>query len=404
MINVVIVNAYGRTNRGDCVLLDECISDVRKKYTNQLGELSVALFDAKGFSDVYADVPALERIGNAGHGLKGKLSKLWIWLIALAYCVVPCAKILRLLPGHQGITARKILDADVVISAPGGYVHDTNLAYLVALFHIFLGVRGRGRVILAPQSYGPLQSAFSRWLVKVVFNKTHVVCAREAYSCNFLKEIGVADNLVAITGDSAFWNDHVLMTDTSAFFTDLGLSPTESFVGMTVVGWTFPGVADVAAARKRYIAAMQQVIRGVYKSCGLRTVIFNQVQDDLPIAIEIAQGLEGVAFVDQLDKEPELLRALIARSQVFVGTRFHSCIFALMAGVPTNAVAYLPKTQYILHDLNLFDRHVDINDIDGQLLLSRVLADVDNVVGARLLTQAAVHDYREKMTRLLDVM
>lgn len=404
ILKVVVVNAYGRTNRGDSILLDECMSEIKACCPDNIIRLSVVLYDNRGFSDIHPNVEPLERIGNVNTRVKGKLEKTRIWFVGLIYCLVPLRGILKFLPNSQVKTAQEILSSDLVVSAPGGYVHDTNLAYHVALFHLLIAVRGKGRVVLAPQSYGPMRSRLGRFLVKYVFNKADIICARESYSLDFLREVGVDSTLIVASGDSAFWNDNVSSGFSTQFFRDLGLKEKEEFVGMTVVDWNFPAEISPQITKRQYIQAIRYLICELYERRGLRTVFFNQVQDDLVIIPDIVLGLEKMVLVDYTDREPEILRELISYSKVFVGTRFHSCIFALMAGVPTNAIAYLPKTEYILRDLGFVDRHMNINKIDQENLLRRVLSDLDDISNASNTIQAAVTKYRNEMTRLSDVL
>jgi colanic acid/amylovoran biosynthesis protein len=95
---------------------------------------------------------------------------------------------------------------------------------------------------------------------------------------------------------------------------------------------------------------------------------------------------------------------MIARSKVFLGTRFHSCIFSMMAGRPTFAIAYLPKTEYIMNDLKLSHRHTPIDAIDYDYLIKRIAEDYENLSQAEDEIRNAVLVYQENFTRLQDIL
>ena len=137
---------------------------------------------------------------------------------------------------------------------------------------------------------------------------------------------------------------------------------------------------------------------------GLRSVIFNQVSDDLSMAERVAAACTVPVLIDRTSREPDLLRALISRSTLFLGTRFHSCIFAMMASRPTFAVAYLPKTSFILRDLRLDARQAPITEFDPDAVISALECDLADLPAARAEIETAVTHYRDTHTRLRDVL
>lgn len=403
----MIVNAFGRSNRGDSVLLDECIHEIRAKHPG--AEIAGAVFE--GIDDarhVHPDVAWSERIGNAsGAGLLQRLKSLVYLFAAYGAALAPWSGLAALLPAKQRETLAAIRAADAVISAPGGYIHDTNFAYFIALLHIHLGTVLGKIVILAPQSVGPIARPFSRYVARKVLGRVFYNCARESYSYEFLtKKLGIPETQVFRTGDSAFWNDHV--EDNAALidatFTTLGVAPGAPIFGITVVGWSFPKSSNMARDYDAYVSAVASVADHISEKYGLTPVIFNQVSDDMPTAFEVRRKARHPIIVDETNREPDQLRAMITRSTVFLGTRFHSCIFAMMAGRPTFAIAYLPKTSYIMNDLKLGARHTPIEAIDMDYLLAQVSSDCENVAAAEGEIRGAVQTYRSHYARMQDIL
>jgi colanic acid/amylovoran biosynthesis protein len=233
------------------------------------------------------------------------------------------------------------------------------------------------------------------------------LCARESYSWDFLaQDLKLPEKNVYRTGDSAFWNSHV--EDDRALidsvYQGLGVPADAAIFGMTVVKWSFPKSREPAAMLDRYTTAVARAADHMAETFGLTPVIFNQVSEDLPASLEVQRKARHKVIVDQTSREPDILRAMIARSKVFLGTRFHSCIFSMMAGRPTFAIAYLPKTEFIMNDLKLSHRHTPIDAIDYDYMIGRLSADFEENARAEAEIQNAVSVYQRDFTRLQDIL
>jgi colanic acid/amylovoran biosynthesis protein len=320
---------------------------------------------------------------------------------------VPRSRFDRFLPADQRKTLAAMRNADIVISAPGGYIHDTNLAYFIALFHIYLGTALGKTVVLAPQSVGPIEGYFSRWIARRVLSKVPYVCARESYSFDFLTEdLQLSATRVFRAGDSAFWNDEVERNSdlVDREYAKLGIQPSQGVFGMTVVSWTFPRSANAKVAHEAYVAAVARIADHISQTYQLTPIIFNQVSDDLPTAFDVRKAAKHPIIIDGTSRDPSVLRALIARSAVFLGTRFHSCVFAMMAGRPTFAIAYLPKTEFIMNDLLLPTRHTPIDSVDVDTVLKKLSSDLDNLPLAEAEISTAISSYRSRFAKFNDIM
>jgi len=404
-LRAVVVNAYGRSNRGDGVLLDECVEDIRA--FDPAAQITVALFEGCSEGGGASREYLTERIGNArGKGVLKRVRTVFYLGAALAAALLPRFGFDRFLPAEQRRTLLAMRRADIIVSAPGGYIHDTNAALYVALFHLFLGSVLGKPLLLAPQSIGPVRGAFGRWVTYRTLRRADRICTREKFSYDFLIGLGLNGPQIVPSGDSAFWSDDV-ECDPSVVSSEagkLGLAETDRVLGVTVVGWSFPYHPNKDAAYSNYVSSLAAAITHLARENDLRPVIFNQVSDDIPTAMVVARLCGVPVVVDEAERSPRLLRALIARSHIFVGTRFHSCIFAMIAGRPTLAVAYLPKTRHILADLGLDHGCVDIDAADAGTLIalgSRLAAEPDRAAAE---TREAVARYKTSRVRFRDVL
>ena len=401
-----IVNAYGRSNRGDSVLLDECIQEIRA--VDPGAEISGAVFHGvEEISEIHPDINWSERLGNVvGSGIVGRILSLYCLLVSGFVIFTRWKWGACFLPARQKKTVLGLFDCDVVVSAPGGYIHDTNSAYVIALYHLYLSVWLGKRTLLAPQSYGPMHSALGLAATRYIFKRVGAICSREEYSHDFVaKKLGITGAKLFRCGDSAFWNAR----ESDAFpnlQNDLSeaLSDGRKVLGITFVGWTFPHQENPKALYEKYINNMAEVIDHMAERYGLTPVVFNQVDNDRKTALLVKKLCKSTVIVDEESREPEILRSMMSRSTVFLGTRFHSCIFSMMEGIPTFAIAYLPKTRYILNDLNMHSDSIDIQCIESETVIKRLSKYMDDLPAAKKDLARNLEDYREKFLRFSDVL
>jgi len=404
----LIVNAFGRSNRGDSVLLDECIEQVRM--VDPDATIAGILFE--GVASAQAAHPGVdwsERIGNSSRfsGALGRLEQLAYLFVAWIACATGWFGLAQILPQSQRKTMMAYRTADFVISAPGGYIHDVNLSYIIALLHIHFGILIGAKTILAPQSIGPVKSKLGAEMTRRVLATCALMCVREDYSRQFLiTELGIGSEKVVVTGDSAFWNLHVTRnrSEIDQFLQEIGLEQGEQFVGATVVDWPFPHRVNPTEDKAKYEDGLVYSFAKLHREHGLRTVIFNQVASDLNLAQRIADRSGEYVLVHKTETEPEILRAAIGRARIFVGTRFHSCIFAMMEARPLTAISYLPKTEFIMRDLGLEDLAIDIASIDRKALSRLVVESLEQEKAASARINEAVNHYRSTKMHFGEVL
>lgn len=404
-MKVLVVNAYGPSNRGDAVLLEECLAEVRSVISD--AQLTVLVFEGSDeVRKLHPDIDWCERIGNAS-GVGARLKTITYMAAAWLAVRLPLPGAHWLLPPAQRRSLAAFRACDLVVSAPGGYIHDTNLAYLVALLHIELGIALGKTVVLAPQSLGPVRSAVGRAVMAHVLRRCDRICTRESYSLQFATQaLRLPGERVVPTGDSAFWNT-LICTDEAVIDAELsrmGLGREEALLGVTVVGWSFPGNSTPDASYAAYVGALAEALDEISERHNLTPVIFNQVSSDVSTAKAVQARAKRRVVVDERSHPPDVLRGMIARSSLFLGTRFHSCIFAMMAGVPTVAITYLPKTEFIMQDLELGDRCTTIDAFDGARVTQIFAQDLADLPQARARVAAAVNRYQTRFKRLQTVL
>ncbi|HDR8933746.1 MULTISPECIES: polysaccharide pyruvyl transferase family protein [Burkholderia] len=403
--HVVVANVFGAVNKGDAALIEVCIDEILEAYPN--AEISGIAYQPTTQRAHLPRVTWHERLGNCVSDSiwRRRLCNVVRQGITICYVFLRRPWLLgRLIPGEQRRAIDALGNADIVVSCPGGYLEDSNPSYYANLIQIWAAAKFGAIVVLAPQSVGPIRSRRGRWFAAKILAKASLICVRESESYHFVvEELALPAARVARTGDLAFWHAPAAAA-TSAMRAELGLAQNEPYIAVSVIQWAFPLATDQAQAKERYVRNICELLHLLYDTLGVRIVIVNQVAADLPVGREIESRCSGIAILDQKDRPVSDVRSIIAGASVFLGSRFHSCIFGLLAGRPLVALSYLPKTSGIMSDLGLSSRVHDIDGFDVHEVAETMISDYRAPTKGQAEIVRAVERYRSLYPRFADLL
>lgn len=393
---VVIFNVFGHLNMGDAMLVEALVDILRDRFDD--ARIAGLAFDVGSQERWMPEIEWSARVATkAGYkGIAGKLLQAVHLPVAMA---IACSRSLfflrHLLPRRQREGLEALARADIAISCPGGYLEDSNHAYLLNMLQVALALRLARRVVLAPQSIGPVRSRFGRKVIGAILPRVDKVFVREQSSLQFVTELngGVKPANTELSGDLAFWYRRA-PAEIAAEWKALGVDPSRPILGLTILSWNFPHAPDPEGAERAYLESLSHLVDRASDD-GYQVVIFNQVASDLA-TIEKFALINSRAIIDRGERGCGKLAAMIGQCEIFIGSRFHSCIFGLIGGRPTGAIAYLPKTSGIMKDLGL-DRYVI--PIDGltpakvKALYDTLRADTGRIACE---VESAVANYRRE--------
>ncbi len=399
IVKITVINAFGIENRGDELLLNQCINEITEVFPNS--QVHVVSFSPKPFQGIFSQS---ERIGNSTKGIFGKLKAIF-YLFASYFWITKNISFFKIfIPKNQQKSARAIKNSNIIISCPGGYIHDTNTAYIVALFHIYLAQKLKKVTILAPQSIGPINGFFAKKITSFILSNASKICARENYTFEFLtKTLKLPHVLIEKTGDSAFWGSELeyCNSEIESEYKKLGINLSDKIFGITLVDWSFPNLPNPTLMKEKYLDELTKVIKYLIENLKFKVVVFNQVSEDLNLALDLAKNFKSNLVVQTKELKPNTLKGMFKHCKMFLGTRFHSCIFSLQAGIPTYAISYLPKTDNIMKELGLTKYVFNINNLNSSEIIN-VIEDSKNYTSEKIDT--AICNYKLKNKNFLDVL
>lgn len=254
--------------------------------------------------------------------------------------------------------------ADIVVSAPGGFLHDFYpIEERLRGFELALAL-GKPFVIFA-QSIGPFWKPESIRRIREVLNRVTRICVRDAISREHLLGCGVEDARIAVTADAAFlWR-------TLAPELFQAKSGAALKVGLCFREWPLRDETAVAATIAKAVALSGELLREPDR----RLVFLSTCQgipgylDDSDLAVrvvaELPPELRARCEVDHARRNPRDLISALGACDAFIGMRLHACVLAMLGGTPAMGLGYEDKTEGIYRRLGFekwqvrFDRDAD---------------------------------------------
>jgi colanic acid/amylovoran biosynthesis protein len=281
--------------------------------------------------------------------------------------------------------AREIVESDLVIALPGGYLQSLQWQDDYWLFHWLLLSMAKAAnkpVVIYAQSIGPFDRVHQIWAKKLL-RRIDVLSVREEFSEQRLHDYGVASDRIVLVPDAAFGltSDSRSQEEFAKFSKWLDSHP-HPWIGVSVREHQFPGAPDPDACMDHYIGEVAKAAdRMIELATG--TVFFvpqciKSGGQDIQVSgavIERMQHRNHAVIVDA-DLSPLTLQQLYGQFEMLIGTRMHANILAMCAGAPVAAIAYERKTNGIMKMIGLDDCVIDIDAIIGGLvpLVERVFA------------------------------
>lgn len=262
--------------------------------------------------------------------------------------------------------------SDCVVIKGGGFVHtygDLQDPYYLwfNLYYAILALRLGKKVIIFPNSFGPIKGKINRIMLRAIINRCELVYAREKKSFECLKNIGCKN--VKLSHDLAY---HALKKDCLPGSLDF-LRQDKRKIGVTVRPYRFPESKKPLQSYEKYIESIAGFCDATqeYDIYFIVQVQGPSAHEDDRIAIkDVLKKCKrtDVKVIDGSYDYSDLI-SIYSHFDFLVGTRFHSVIFSQISGVPTLAIAYGGnKTAGIMKEVGLEDFVIDINNISEDKL------------------------------------
>ncbi len=232
-------------------------------------------------------------------------------------------------------------------------------------------VVARRPLILSPQTIGPFDRGWTKFLAGRAMRSAAMVVTRDALSTDYVRSFGISDTLVEAT-DVAFRLPY------SAPQMRVG-GPVR--VGLNVSGLLFNGgytqnnmfglACDYPEAVRRLCTFFT-----AEKDCELHLVGHvnshdQPVEDDYRVCEALVAEFPGTKLAPRF-ADPSAAKSYISGLDFFAGSRMHACIAAFSSGVPVLPMAYSRKFAGLFNTLG-YHRLADCRAQPTETIVSEVI-------------------------------
>ncbi|MDP8235276.1 MAG: polysaccharide pyruvyl transferase family protein [Candidatus Erginobacter occultus] len=354
-MNVTILNMSDDTNKGDFAILENTVRLTRARWPEAVVRVLNVDYDQQ-FIDREDKFRRLKSTGVAHYGsffpkvhsgrrkcleliraLAHGIFSIWILLAAC----LGGKKAGSLMPGSKKQSFSAISEADLVLMKGGSYIFAFGgIGQVLYIYRMLLALMIalilKKRVIVLGQSIGPIKGWPARYLAGACLARCEKIVLRENISYEYLiTHFQIPEEKLEVWPDLVFWNDKP----------PAKLPPSESRhkirIGFTFRQWAFPE-EETGAGRRRLARDYEAVMVGLIERLAAESrevsVILHTLEDRA-ISDRIVSKAAAVRYYNQ-DYSVGELKSIYSDLDILIGTRTHSCIFALSVGTPVVAVAY----------------------------------------------------------------
>ena len=392
---ILIVNLHSARNLGDDAIMAATLAGLAQRYP--AAQVTAAANDPESWHHhTIATAPSLATwLGDPQQGEWRRRLPLAPVYGALLIVAALCHRLfgLGLLFGDG--PKRRLLQsyyaADLVLSCGGGnfYAHRrVSPALIYGLGAIaFPALLGK-RVIMLPQSVGPIDGGLQRKLASMVFSRVDTIMVRDPASQDFVTTTLGVRTPVHLQPDLAFGlaraSTDPVPTPTA------GTTSRHLHVGVTVLDRGLqtaqfqnqPAYEDALVEFACALAASRPCRFHFLVQCTGPS----RDQDDRAVTWRVAHRCQGrgldVEVMDAIPSSGALLHHLRAMDWV-LGTRMHTAILALGQGAPTVLVGYQPKSCSMMTSFGLGANCHTIDGLTSAWLAQRADALLADLPAAR---------------------
>jgi len=372
---ILIVNTHSVLNSGDAGIVSAQIqwlkrerADVKITLTSRTPETDSAFYHTLGADVIAPPTPSPSLYDNVA--------------VKFTKCITHFLN-----PAKQLVFLKNVRRSDLIISSGGGYFWSHRSIFPGMMFFqnivpLLTARLFRKRIIMFPQSFGPIFNRFGRFLLKIALQAPSMekIFIRENRSMDFLNSLKLKEHTrekIEICPDMAF----LLEAPESPSKDNVHRNAHRPCLAVSVRSWNPPKPKHAHNKHFRQsdnLESIERICVGFVETHGGELLVFpqsrgpGQFENDRIPARKLMDRLQKKLPSDRLHyinleetAPPADVIQIISRADCVLTVRFHSAIFALIQGIPILAVAYQPKSPGIMQQFNLESFCFDINNLES---------------------------------------
>jgi len=238
----------------------------------------------------------------------------------------------------------ELAEADLFVSGGGSLIQDVTgrLSIFYYLGLIWLAKLQGTKVSFYAQGVGPLNRKINRIMTGITLKSIDHIGVRDRASAVFLSSIGLKENNVELTADPVF----ALYNEKDVVRRKLHSRIT---IGISVRPWQADYIEELGAGLSKFAQKY---------SCDFKIYPFHRGVDKSPsekLKTILDSTTVSDVIIEELAEDPSKAVKQLKDTDLFLGVRLHSLIFALLNQIPFLAVSYDPKIDGLVSDIEFLN-------------------------------------------------
>jgi polysaccharide pyruvyl transferase WcaK-like protein len=259
---------------------------------------------------------------------------------------------------RHGLGVVRPLDVDIVLDASGFAFSDSWGAAPAKRLTLKMAARRRERakLVLLPQAFGPFNDPqVASWTRKLA-RRAEIIYARDAQSYDAMAEIPGVDSKLRTAPD---------FTIGVASASTAGIEIPPKCVAIVPNA----RMLDKGGFGAAYLAFLERVVERVTSAGLLPVFVLHDAHEDRRVIEQVGSHGRRLQVIEHHD--PRVLKGVLGKAHMTIGSRFHALVGALSQGVPTIGLGWSHKYEALFADfgcpeLLLKDVH-DVEKLDAVL-------------------------------------
>ncbi len=239
---------------------------------------------------------------------------------------------------------RKLKTSRLFLAGGGSLIQDNTSTRSIWYYLTVLKMAKRlgTKTMLFANGIGPIKRTFNRHFAGSTLNDLQAISLRDSESFNELKAMGIKNPNIYVTSDPAILLEPACKADVEKLMKAEGIPLDKPLIGFSIRKWADSGYLNQIAEIADYCAG----------NLGAHPVFIPmQYPGDYEISQAIINRMEHPSSIISNIYAPELLLGLTGRTELMVGMRLHSVIYAASQCVPLLGLVYEQKVGAFLNEI-----------------------------------------------------
>lgn len=260
-----------------------------------------------------------------------------------------------------GKIRKEVKKAKMLLFGGGSLLQDVtsskSLLYYLAV--ICIAQKYGIKTMLYANGIGPITKKINRCLVARILNKVDVITLRDDKSDEELKSLGVTKPRIVITADPAFTIDTDVKLSGKFYTKRAGVPDGAKLVAVSV--------RDFKTAPFDFDIRLAKMCDYMYKKHNVSPLFIPmQYPEDTSISRRVMEKMEHKSYIINRELSVAEMFSVLSETELVVGMRLHSLIYATTLEIPAMAIVYDPKISAFMDSLNQPD-WLNVENFDTEM-------------------------------------